>query len=132
MLILTGKMKYGKIHFSSTIIHFNEIISCIFKNKPKYRNFFCLLKRPASETCCKWLFSIPKVKGLRLRPPRLILRLGNFGEFFFSPNSANISKSVKLRKMQNFGVFLSFLHFWDFPPRKKCVFYYPPRKIHEK
>ena len=34
-----------------------------------------------------------------------------FIEFFFSPNSANISKSVKLRKMQNFGVFCNFANF---------------------
>ena len=31
--------------------------------------------------------------------------------FFFSPNSANISKSVKLRKMRNFGVFCNFANF---------------------
>ena len=49
-----------------------------------------------------------------------------FIEFFFSPNSANISKSVKLRKMQNFGVFCNFANFelfalLGFTSTKKCV-----------
>ena len=61
---------------------------------------------------------------------------------FFSPNSANTAKLVKLRKMPYFryGILaffailpiLSYLHFWDFPPRKNASFYYRHRKIHEK
>ena len=51
--------------------------------------------------------------------------------FFYSPNSAKITELVILRKMQYFRheilaffailPILSYLHFWDFPPRKKCV-----------